>query len=355
MRIFLKLISLLLIFVWMSTVFSGCKKEKAVEVFEKANPNEVLLADFESYEELTQIGYKNAFGKIDVNTDKAYVTRGGRSAKLIILGDPSRENAQPAMYFYTSVKTVNFSDFSNVKELRIDFFNDSDRDINVYFGFLTALDMATEFSNKQAYVLEKKKWSTLAIPFDGAVLKNTYAVDKVKNLVFMFDNRTSKDEVPASVYVDNFRAVKYSKTPEFTKVRAENEILNFDTESDIDMLKGGGLTCAVEAYPFMSLNVDKKYVFSGIASLKVVGQKSDKVSVGNGWPNVRVESKSLYGIDFAKYKDLKNAALVFDVYNMTGREVKIFPEILAGDLDSVIGVTLNADGGWQEVKMKLKS
>ena len=108
-------------------VFASCGGEKDARV------KKATISTFSSYEEMQTFNYYNSFGKIGVNTDPKFITDGNTSARVEIHGNPKGND--PSMYIWCDTKYFSANDFSYVKALTMDVFNESGRETKLTLSF----------------------------------------------------------------------------------------------------------------------------------------------------------------------------------------------------------------------------
>ena len=109
-----KVLLILLALLLCISSLSGCEKEKVTDLPESS----VLLMGFESYEEVvgSKIAIGNMLGRMEINTDKAYITPGSGSLKVCPQGFYNQPEYHPyfKLDFLNTVCTT--CDFSNFKK-----------------------------------------------------------------------------------------------------------------------------------------------------------------------------------------------------------------------------------------------
>lgn len=203
---------------------------------------DIMLCNFESYKPNINIaGVINGFGKISLNTDKNYVSRGERSARLDPLGWAGT-GALPLVYFpTTSVEyDYNFKDFTYIDYITFDMYNDNGKEVAIKAGFIksiTNMEAVTRV-NEQEIILEPGWNKDCIIYVDDAILALTADITSLIGVYFMFENAGSLDIVESDnlnertprFYLDNLVMVKKSQ-PNSTTIEItlnENEILDFE-------------------------------------------------------------------------------------------------------------------------------
>ena len=303
--------------------FSSCQKN-ALPVLAPGQraDHELVVADFESLREIRNMNYINEFGRAAVNTDKQYITSGGGSLELEVLGNPSQgQTYYPTFLIYTNKKynALDKQDFSDVTLFKFDMYNAGEQDMEVSFGLNSASTVNGGALPRTPFTLKKGEWTNVAIPFESAAVALTYDIKNIDYFMFVFENR-KQGETPAKVYIDNFVAV--TGEPEaVSKEREPDELIGFESAADVQMMFSGGIYYQVWGNPMFTWNKDLEYVTQGRRSLKITSKAfgPNPYSGVNDSPVISLNEEALKdNADFSQY-----AAVSFDMFNASGQNVVI--------------------------------
>ena len=128
---------LLAVFAVSCCALAACNRNKG--------SSEILIADFETYEELTEMRWLNQFGSAELSSD--YVTHGEKSLHVSAMGNLNAA-AKPVICIDTKTDRLAKYDFTDVDKFKLDVYNDNDYDANVYFQYLTAAEIRTKQAAK---------------------------------------------------------------------------------------------------------------------------------------------------------------------------------------------------------------
>ena len=289
-----KLLTFLLAIV---TVFSLAAFVAACQKTEQES-NIHVISEFESEDEFFQFNYFNEFGLIKLNTDKTYVRGGEGSAYMEIHGNPVQGSGyKPYMVIYNDTEYNDKTDYTDVECFRVNVYNASDRDVNMYFQFKSASLKKSGYSSEQKFVLKKGQWNDIEIPLDRALINTFIDLDQISEFYFKFDNRESREQTPAALYMDSFVAVKTDEPiPTDVKVREDNEL---ESANKAEYLSAWEVSNGAT----LSLNTDEKYILEGDASFCWTGAAMG----GTSWPrldftgNILTDISDYYSIYFWIY------------------------------------------------------
>ena len=289
------ILSVAVILVFCCAFAVACDKQQ-----EKSN--EILIADFETYEELTEMRWLNHFGAAELSDD--HVARGNKSIHLSIMGNPNMA-AKPVICIDTKTARVEKYDFTDVDRFALDVYNDNDYDANVYFQYLTAAENQNKPSSEIKAVVKAKTAQTVEFVVDRALCSYFLNLDDVLQLRVAFDPIEEYGQEYRSFYIDNLRC--YTTSEKYTAVnpRGEDEIESADRPEY--MAAWGNILPYVYSPSSLTFNSDPAYIKAGDGSFKLTSE----LTSGNG---------DLYTIgitcinnpiaDFSQY-----AALGYWVYN----------------------------------------
>ena len=264
--------------------------------------NEILIADFETYEELTEMRWLNHFGSAELSDD--HVARGNKSIHVSIMGNPNMA-AKPVICIDTKTARVEKYDFTDVDRFALDVYNDNDYDANVYFQYLTAAENQNKPSSEIKAVVKAKTAQTVEFVVDRALCSYFLNLDDVLQLRVAFDPIEEYGQEYRSFYIDNLRC--YTTSEKYTAVnpRGEDEIESADRPEY--MAAWGNILPYVYSPSSLTFNSDPAYIKAGDGSFKLTseltGGNGDLYTIGIACINNPIA-------DFSQY-----AALGYWVYN----------------------------------------
>lgn len=289
------ILSVAIILVFCCAFAVACDKQQ-----EKSN--EILIADFETYEELTEMRWLNHFGAAELSDD--HVARGNKSIHVSIMGNPNMA-AKPVICIDTKTARVEKYDFTDVDRFALDVYNDNDYDANVYFQYLTAAENQNKPSSEIKAVVKAKTAQTVEFVVDRALCSYFLNLDDVLQLRVAFDPIEEYGQEYRSFYIDNLRC--YTTSEKYTAVnpRGEDEIESADRPEY--MAAWGNILPYVYSPSSLTFNSDPAYIKAGDGSFKLTSEltsgNGDLYTIGIACINNPIA-------DFSQY-----AALGYWVYN----------------------------------------
>ena len=213
--------------------FGACKEP--AEDPDAALKENVLLNNFEGWAPDLQLArFMNGFGKISLNDDAQYVSKGEKSARLDPLGWKGA-GSLPMVYFPTQsdVFEFDYSDFSYVDYVSFDIYNANDEAKTMNAGLVSKI-VSIDSINRvcdQEFTLQPG-WNNCAIQVEPSVLAITADITDIKGVYFMFENANSltvTEDTP-KYYLDNIMLMKKDEksSTEFEIELRENEIADFE-------------------------------------------------------------------------------------------------------------------------------
>lgn len=211
----------------------ACKKP--AEDPDAALKEDVLLNNFEGWAPDLQLArFMNGFGKISLNSDSQYVSKGEKSARLDPLGWTGA-GSLPLVYFPTQSDTFQFdySDFSYVDYVSFDIYNANGEEKTMNAGLVSKVTSIESINRvcDQEFTLQPG-WNTCTIQVEASVLAITADITDIKGVYFMFENAHSLNvtEDTPKYYLDNIMLVKKDEksSTEFEIILRENEIADFE-------------------------------------------------------------------------------------------------------------------------------
>ena len=328
-------------------VFASCGGEKDARV------KKATISTFSSYEEMQTFNYYNSFGKIGVNTDPKFITDGNTRARVEIHGNPKGND--PSMYIWCDTKYFSANDFSYVKALTMDVFNESGRETKLTLSFTSRKNKLRKTYPGTEYLLSPGK-NNLVYYIDRQVAKYLCDIDALEYIRFDFAQTDSFDTF-SLLYLDNLEAhYEYTETEalikEIERTETTDEILYFEDKIDLFNVNALSYQCSSASYPKISINTNPLYVSQGSKSLKVDVAVNPNEGHPDPWPGIRIEKEYLSSFDFTAYGD--DAEISFDILN-AGYKTKTLAWNVRDKKDNSLEVAAAVlpAGEWVRVTAKL--
>lgn len=301
-----------------------------------ANPNTVVLYDFEDYKtDVEPIILLNYFGKVSLNEDKAYVNKGEKSLSLLPEGCAS-ENSDLAptlkLPLNLRLKGKDEEDISQLTRISAEIYNSSQETVNVqtqlqFFGGDTA--------NTQSHELAPG-WNTVLISVDAQVLGLSYDVTDCKGILFAFE----QSETPPTLYMDD--VILYKTETPYTPMEIvldPGEICSFDKLYQQYVVVP--YTRFENNLPQVSINSDLNYSRAG-RSLRVFMPRNDGTfQTGNSssysYTGFSLSSGFMQKVNMAQYDESMNFS--FWVYNTGSSQQRLFIHFYNADGELYKSVT----------------
>lgn len=312
--------------------------------------DEVLLADFENYVPDIQLcRISSNFGKVSVNTDKAYVKSGNRSARIDPVGNGW-------MYFPTYSENFGFdyTDFTYVNSVRLDMYNPQAEDKTVRVGLISKINNIDSFD--KAYDEEftlKNGWNTLEFYIEPSILGITADITEIQGISLSFEicNEYDITDKTPRYYLDGIKLIKRAKPHSVqTNIEfAENEIMDFEKfYHEYFTVNDFGIE--------MSIVKTADY---GIATK--TGNKALRIVIPQGnsgrWNYyVKIAAPFLKASALGKLTDeqFENGYFVWDAYNAAASEYNCVAMFFVGNGNTRYEVgTYSKPGEWTTHKIKL--
>ncbi|MBQ4268280.1 MAG: hypothetical protein IJB97_01370, partial [Clostridia bacterium] len=198
---------------------------------------EVLLAGFETYEEMLTYHYTNYFGA--AKPSKEYVTQGNGGAAITVNGRYTNTQ-RPAIVIDTNTEYLEKSDYTDVSQIKLDVQNNNDYAANIYFQYGSLTETGLKLSSAMKKTLDAGFTGTVTFEIDRNLVSEFLNLDYVTELRIVFDSPKeaiptlgSTDETLANYrkfHIDNLRAVLTKDAIVKTPVRAVGEIESGDKE-----------------------------------------------------------------------------------------------------------------------------
>ena len=312
--------------------------------------DEVLLADFENYVPDIQLcRISSNFGKVSVNTDKAYVKSGNRSARIDPVGNGW-------MYFpmYSENFGFDYTDFTYVNSVRLDMYNPQAEDKTVRVGLISKINNIDSFD--KAYDEEftlKNGWNTLEFYIEPSILGITADITEIQGISLSFEicNEYDITDKTPRYYLDGIKLIKRAKPHSVqTNIEfAENEIMDFEKfYHEYFTVNDFGIE--------MSIVKTADY---GIATK--TGNKALRIVIPQGnsgrWNYyVKIAAPFLKASALGKLTDeqFENGYFVWDAYNAAASEYNCVAMFFVGNGNTRYEVgTYSKPGEWTTHKIKL--
>ncbi len=182
---------------------------------EVVEDSEDLILGFESYEELTgaKLAVGNMLGRMELNTDRNYITQGKTSLKVSPQGDYGNQGKHPYFKLDLLNTTCRFSDFSDMKSISFDVYNPQSQTLHISTSLVTGENYETYLTtNKQTFTLAPNGWTTCCYDLSTMAGFNFYDLSHVRYMTFSFpEHKQSREDVPNTLYIDNLCADPYSE------------------------------------------------------------------------------------------------------------------------------------------------
>jgi hypothetical protein len=324
----MKRIILLVLVSFMLFIPAACGEK---EVNETNNSTRVLMS-FDDYWEVQSIvrTWGNLFGRAEINTDKQYVKEGTGSLHVQPAGDYNSENAYPFILIDCEKSYFGTSDFSNLDNISLDVFNDTDKDLTIMmhlsiYGFSGGI----EDTPIKSFALKPKAWNKVIYDLsDGSLKKAFKNLENAAQIFLQFpEYKHSKTDEVNSLYIDNLNAKVNNKGKTFNAVRESNELLFFENIADINFINARGYEMNIIFNAELSININPAYVTQGNKSLKCYFKKifiemdSPFIFTPRFWIPLKINTSSF---DQSLFSGAEGIA--FDVFNAceTNKTIKAF-------------------------------
>lgn len=259
------------------------------------------IYDFETWDELSTCAFKYQFGRATVNKDKKYIKSGEGSMKVEIEGTTQA----PYILFYPGFEPVNKSDFTDVDRIMIDVYNPENREISVWLSLDTRSTYGFEMNTTgKEFKLQPNQWNKVVYNLNRESLSKAFSLKEVMHIAMRFD--TIGEYQPYTLYVDNIQIRTGEPMKEYTVTRAENELLFFENDSDVEFFNCTTYYFIKYLYPLLDVNLDPNYCSQGVKSMRARIPVSDQ----NVFPMLELQIDAL-GQDV--FKDA--TAVSIDIYN----------------------------------------
>lgn len=241
--------------------FAACNNKKG--------SNEIRIADFETYEELTEMRWLNQFGAAELSGE--HVTHGEQSLHVSVMGKLNAA-AKPVICIDTKTDRLAKYDFTDVDRFKLDVYNDNDYDANVYFQYLTAAENQNKTSGEIKATVPAKTAKTVEFVIDRALSAYFLNLDDVLQLRIAFDPIEEYGQAYRSFYIDNLRAYTTSETFAPASPRKADEIESCDRPEYL--AAWGNILSYVYSPSSLTFNSDPAYIKAGAGSFKLMSERT---------------------------------------------------------------------------------
>ena len=306
------------------------------------------ISSFETLEEYYTFRFGNRFGKVDVNTDKTYVTNGDASMKMEVWGQVHKKGVEgPIMKVALSPNgTV---DISRLKSFTFDLFNQT--------GKTSAVEVAIQIdgtvSEYQKITLANGK-NSITAKFDTVGLAVGFDLTKAEYLVFRFAIAPSYEEATEQIYyLDNLQMNMSLVAPDPLEIILdEGEFCSFDKPYQKYVVTVGGVGPTTGCQPLLSINKDAEYCKDAKGKSLRVELPTGIAPLNDGWPYWTFIEALKDEIDWTQLCN-SGKKLVFDVYN-TGSNFRFGFEVWSSSKKAK-GWSIGFDvvPGWSKIEIDL--
>ncbi|MBO5048800.1 MAG: hypothetical protein J6C41_00010 [Oscillospiraceae bacterium] len=172
-----------------------------------------LLLGFDSYENITgaRILTGNYLGRMQINTDPAYITQGKGS----LLIQPQGDYSEPGKFPYLKLDFLNSTcatdHFSAFKNISFDVFNPQSEELHIRVGLVIGEDESSYLTTiKQVLTVAPNGWTTCAYDLSYMAGYDFYDLSNVRYMSFEFiEHKESKNDTVNTLYIDSLRGVAY--------------------------------------------------------------------------------------------------------------------------------------------------
>ena len=211
MRMYKKAALIFLALLLCLSSLAGCKEKKSAETPETS----VLLMGFESYEDVvgSRIAMGNMLGRMEINTDEAYITEGSGSLKVLPQGFYNQPDYHPYFKLDFMNTTCATCDFSNFKNVSVDVYNAQDKELRISINFYTGKSDGNFISTmEQTFVLQPNSWNTCAYDLSMMGGFALYDFTSVRYMTVKFlEHKQSRDDAVNVLYFDNLQGNCYAE------------------------------------------------------------------------------------------------------------------------------------------------
>lgn len=330
------------------TATSVCAGNSVAVVTAETQPLTETISSFETVEEYYTFRYDNRFGKVNVNTDKAYITDGDASMQLEVWGQVQKKGVEgPIMKI--ALEKNGTADVSRLKNFTFDLFNQTGGDASVE----VALQIDGTISDYEKVALTSGK-NEVTVAFDTVGLAVGFDLTKAEYLVLRFpvapSYETAKDQI---YYLDNLKIHRNLVAPAPLKIELdEGEFCSFDKAYQKYVVTAGGVGPTTGCQPILSINKDLEYCKDSTGKSLRVELPTGIAPLEDGWPYWTFIDALQDKFDWTELSK-SGKKLVFDVYN-TGSPFNFGFEVFSSSSKARSWSTaVTALSGWTRVEIDL--
>ena len=222
-----------------------------------------MINDFECWDDLATLLFKDSFGKATINTDLNYIKHGQGSMKVEIFSTYE----MPTILLYPGFNPINKSNFNDVDRIITDVYNSSDEEVSIFLNIDSRSTYGFEMdATAREYILKPNSWNKVVYDLNREYLLDTFSLDEVMHIAMRFE-RIKSD--PYTLYIDNMQIHINDELKAKTYVRESDEIMFFENDRDIDYFNCTSYYFLTKIYPIIDINIEPKYVSQGKKSLRV--------------------------------------------------------------------------------------
>ena len=281
------------------------------------------ISSFETLEEYYTFKFGGRFGKVNVNTDKTYVTDGESSMKMEVWGQVHKTGVEGPTVQIT-LDESGTTDLSRLKNFTFDLFNQTGEARTIE----AAIKIDGTVSEYQKLDLITGK-NSLTVAFDVVGLAVGFDLTKGQALVLRFPVAPSYETAGQQLYyLDNLQMNMNLVAPSPLKiVMDEGEFCSFDKPYQKYVTIVGGVGPTVGCQPVLSLNDNLEYCANNTGKSLRVELPTGIAPLNDGWPYWTFIDAMRDAIDWTQMCE-DGKKLVFDVYN-TGSNFRFGFEVFA--------------------------
>lgn len=287
--------------------FSGCAQKLS------SSSEEILLAGFDSYEEMITYHYLNNFGS--AQPDKTYVTQGESGAYLQINGTYTNTQ-KPTIVIDTYGDYLDKTDYSDVAQVLLDVKNANEYAVNVYLQYVSETETGTKTSSEMKVPVNAGFEGTITFQIDRSIISAFLNITRVTEIRLLFDG--PKEAIPTlssqeesfenyrRIYIDNLRAVTTESSIEHTEIRREREIESGDRA---EYTAAWYLPSGYQWGPStVSYNTQEEFIKAGSGSLRFLLEGTNSTNGSSRFTaqwsmSVETDISDYYSLTFSLYLD----------------------------------------------------
>lgn len=237
---------LFVIFICIASILlsvAGCKKEEDLKVH---------YYEFNNYKEIVSVEWKFFKGEVNICNDKKFITNGESCLKIDIKNSyvsgqsaiTVGQNQQIMPQFIFQIEDFGNVAMDKIAQVCFDMYNDSDRDLEIVVMIYDRTASNMVFSDAKKVFSGRMNNLSYNIP---QLFFNDYQGKITEVIIAVNDENINQG---ATVYLDNVRLIeKDGETKEIDKTFKENEILFFESTSDMQYVMSKHIPVKYVLYP----------------------------------------------------------------------------------------------------------